>query len=349
MKRKIIIGISTLIVVLIGFFGYQLMKPAVKNKEGLYFYIKPGATVASVKADLIDQKFIDGSGYDLASRLLRFKKVIPGRYKFNNGINVFKLIKVLRSGEQPDAKIVIIKERTKELFAGKMGIGKKFEVECDSLQMISFLNNNDSLKKYGVDTNTVMAVVMPYTYNVKWNSSPDKIYQQFYTAYKKFWTTERKTKADSLHLTPLQVITLASIVEEETNKKADKSNIASTYLNRIRVGMKLQADPTVKYAMKNFALKRILGVHLQTVSPYNTYMYAGLPPGPICTPGTESIDAVLNAPKTDYLYFVASYQFDGSSIFTSDFNDHLKYARLYQQELTRRMDSSAKAKQQLKQ
>ncbi|MEQ1678019.1 MAG: endolytic transglycosylase MltG, partial [Chitinophagaceae bacterium] len=234
-------------------------------------------------------------------------------------------------------------ETAKELFAGKMGSGKKFDVECDSLQMIQFLNNNDSLKKYGVDTNTVMALVMPYTFNLKWNSSPDNIFQQFYTAYKKFWTTERKIKADSLHLTPLQVITLASIVEEETNKKVDKSNIASTYLNRIKTGMKLQADPTVKFAMKNFALKRILGVHLQTVSPYNTYMYAGLPPGPICTPSVETIDAVLDAPRTDYLYFVASHKFDGSSIFTSDFNDHIKYARLYQQELTRRMDSSKKA------
>ncbi|MGB3089871.1 MAG: endolytic transglycosylase MltG, partial [Chitinophagaceae bacterium] len=178
----------------------------------------------------------------------------------------------------------------------------------------------------------------------KWNSTPDKIFQQFYTAYQKFWTSERKIKADTLHLTPLQVISLASIVEEETNKKADKYNIASTYLNRIRIGMKLQADPTVKFAMKNFALKRVLGVHLKTDSPYNTYMYAGIPPGPICTPSPETIDAVLDAPKTEYLYFVASHKFDGTSVFTTNFNDHLKYARLYQQELTRRMDSVSKAK-----
>jgi UPF0755 protein len=211
------------------------------------------------------------------------------------------------------------------------------------LQMIHFMNNNDSLKKYGVDTNTVMAIVMPYTYSINWNSSAGKIFDQFYTAYKKFWTDQRKTKADTLHLTPLQVITLASVVEEETNKKEDKFKIASTYLNRIRTGIRLQADPTVKFAMKNFALKRVLGVHLQTVSPYNTYMYAGLPPGPICTPTAETIDAVLNAPATDYLYFVASYKFDGTSIFTSNLTDHSKYARLYQQELTRRMDSAKKA------
>ena len=190
-----------------------------------------------------------------------------------------------------------------------------------------------------------MAVVMPYTYSEVWNSTPESIFEDFNTAYKKFWTNERKVKADSLKLTPLEVSTIASIVEEETNKKADKYNIASTYLNRIKIGMKLQADPTVKFAMKNFALKRLTGVHLKTDSRFNTYMYAGIPPGPICTPSIESIDAVLDAPKTDYLYFVASHKFDGTSIFTSNYNDHLKYARMYQQELTRRMDSTKKAKE----
>jgi UPF0755 protein len=192
-----------------------------------------------------------------------------------------------------------------------------------------------------------MAIVMPYTYNLNWNSTPEKIFEQFYTAYKKFWTDKRKAKADSLHLSLLQISSLAAIVDEETNKKDDKLNIASTYLNRVRTGMKLQADPTVKFAMKNFALKRVLSVHLKTDSPYNTYMYAGIPPGPICTPTPETIDAVLNAPKTDYLFFVASHKFDGSSVFTTNLADHSKYARLYQQELTRRMDSAKKANQNL--
>jgi UPF0755 protein len=205
------------------------------------------------------------------------------------------------------------------------------------------MNNSDSLKQFGVDSNTVMSIVMPYTYIVKWNSTPAKVFQQFHTAYQKFWSGERKVKADSLHLTQLEIISLAAVVEEETNKKADKYNIASTYLNRVRTGMKLQADPTVKFAMRNFGLKRVLGVHLKTDSPYNTYMYAGIPPGPICTPTPESIDAVLDAPKTDYLFFVASHKFDGTSVFTTNLNDHVKYAKLYQQELTRRMDSAKRA------
>ena len=131
--------------------------------------------------------------------------------------------------------------------------------------------------------------------------------------------------------------------EEETLKKSDKPNIASVYLNRVRQGWPLQADPTIKFAMKDFALKRIRGIHLKFESPYNTYLNKGVPPGPICTPTAESIDAVLNAPATEYMFFVASSKFDGSSIFTTNLSDHSKYARLYQQELTRRMDSAKKA------
>ena len=343
MKRKILFIIISAILLIVVVFAYKLFRPVVSNKQDSYFYIKTGDAAADVKNNLIQQRYINGSGYDLFCKLLKYKKPKPGRYKLKDGISLYHLIKLLRSGKQVEVKMIINKERTKELFAGKIGKGKKYDLECDSLQMINFLNNNDSLKKYGVDSNTVMSLVMPYTYNLKWNSNPDKIFQQFYTAYQKFWTAERKIKADSLQLTRLQIITLASIVEEETNKKADKYNIASTYLNRIRIGMKLQADPTVKFAMKNFALKRVLGVHLKTDSPYNTYMNAGIPPGPICTPSVESINAVLDAPKTDYIYFVASDKFDGSSVFTTNFEDHLKYARLYQKELTRKMDSAKKA------
>lgn len=343
MKKKIILGTLALLVAIAGFFAYKLFTPAVSNKKGKYFYIKTGENVAAVKKNLVDSQYISGSNFEIVCKLLKYKQARPGRYKLKDGMSLYKLVKVLRSGQQPDVKMVINKERTKELFAGKIGQGKKYDFECDSLQMINFLNNNDSLRKYGVDSNTAISVIMPYTYNLKWNSSPDKIFQQFYTAYQKFWTPERKVKADSLHLTILQVISLASIVEEETNKKPDKYDIASTYLNRIRIGMRLQADPTVKFAMKNFALKRILGIHLTTNSPYNTYMYPGIPPGPICTPSVESIEAVLDAPKTEYLYFVASYKFDGSSVFTTNLTDHSKFARLYQQELTRRMDSAKKA------
>ena len=342
MKKKIIGGTFIIALLIAGFIAWKVFGSAVSAPEGKYFYIKTGESIEKVKETLVQQKIVRSTGwFNRVVNWLKYKSVKPGRYEIKNGWSLYKLVKMLRSGEQSPVKMVIIKERTKEIFAGKMG--KKFDLECDSLQMISFLNNNELLKKYGVDTNTVLSIVLPDTYNLNWNSTPDKIFQQFNVAYKKFWTVNRKVKADSLHLSPLQVSSLASIVEEETNKKADKYNIASAYLNRIKAGMKLQADPTVKFAMKNFALKRVLGVHLKTDSPYNTYMYPGIPPGPICTPSVESIDAVLDAPKTAYLYFVASSKFDGTTVFTTNLTDHMKYARLYQQELTRRMDSTKKA------
>jgi len=344
--KKLLLGIFTLLVIAGAYLLFIFFKPSVKTgKENTaYFYIASNDDMNAVKKNLHEDHFINGNSINLVSKILGYKKVRPGRYQLKKGMSLFKLVRMLKNGQQSEVKLVIIKERTKEAFAGKFGKGKKYDSESDSLAMISFLGNNDSLSKYGVDTNTVMAVVMPYTYNLKWNTTPSAIFKQFYTAYQKFWTEERKTLADSLHLNPLEVSTLASIIEEETNKKDDKYNIASTYLNRIKKGMKLQADPTIKFALKDFSLKRVTGTHLQVNSPYNTYSHTGLPPGPICTPSIETLDAVLNAPATDYLYFVASDKFDGSTVFTTNFDDHQKYAKLYQQELTRRMDSVKKAK-----
>ena len=339
MKKKIIIGIILLLLIAVAFTGWKLLGPATSTSGGEFLYIKTGSTYADVKKELISKKYINNSKwFDLASKILRYKAIKPGRYKIKKGMSIVKLVRMLRAGNQSQVNFVITKIRTREDFARKAG--NMFEF--DSLQMINFLNDADSLKNYGLDTNTVTAAMMPYTYTLNWNNKPEKVFQKLYSTFKNFWTAERKIKADSLHLTPIEISTLASIVEEETLKRSDKPNIASVYLNRIRVGMPLQADPTIKFAMKDFTLKRILGTHLKIVSPYNTYMNRGIPPGPICTPAIETIDAVLDAPKTDYLYFVASSKFDGSSVFTTNLTDHNKYAREYQQELTRRMDSTKK-------
>lgn len=342
MKKKIILSAILLFLVACTFLGWKLLGSSVSTANGEFFYIKTGSSYNDLKTELVSKKYIkSGQWFDLASTILRFKKVKPGRYKITSGMSIWKLVRMLRAGNQSQVSFVITKIRTKEDFARKAG--KQFET--DSLQMIKFLNNMDTLKNYGLDTNTVTAVMLPLTYTMNWNSTAEKIFESCFSAYKKFWTKERIVKADSLHLDRIEITTLASIVDEETLKKDDKSKMASVYLNRIRIGMPLQADPTVKFAMKDFALKRVTGSHLKTVSPYNTYLNKGLPPGPICTPSAETIDAVLNAPKTDYLYFVASDKFDGSSVFTTNLTDHSKYAKLYQQELTRRMDSAKKANQ----
>ncbi len=333
MKKKIILGILALILLIAGVVAYKLFGPAVSVKNENYLYIRSGSTAEDVKAELIAKDFIEGSTwFDLATRLVKYEKVKPGRYKLAKGMSLVNLARLLNNGQQTPVSFVITKIRTKEVLADR--IGSSFE--CDSVQMIAFLNNNDSLIKYGLDTNTVMAAAMPLTYEIKWNTTPGKIIQQFHSAYKNFWNEERKQKAQKLGLTEVGVSTLASIIDEETNAAVDRPNIASVYLNRIRLGMPLQADPTLKFALKSFGIKRILNDHKAVVSPYNTYSNKGLPPGPICTPQLGTIDAVLDAPETNYLYFVANSDFSNTHIFTSNYDDHMKYARLYQKELTKR-------------
>ena len=213
----------------------------------------------------------------------------------------------------------------KEDFSKKLG--QLFEF--DSLAAMQFLTNNDSLRTFEVDSNSVMVAVLPDTYSFFWNSSPKKVYQKLFEHWQQYWNEERKKLAEGIQLDPVQVSILASIVDEETNSKTEKQKIASVYLNRLHKGMNMQSCPTIKYAMRDFGLKRIYNKYLTYPSPYNTYINAGLPPGPVCTPQTETIDIVLNAPQTDYLYFVANSDFSGTHIYSTNYADHLKYAKLF--------------------
>lgn len=333
MKKKIIFSVLAVIVLVAGFVAWNFFGPTVHSPEKKYFYIHTGETFEGVKDSLTSQKIISGeTWFNRASKAIGYNKVRPGRYEIKKGMSLTGLVRMLKNGQQSPVNFVITKIRTKEVLASKVGDA----FECDSTQMINFLNSPDSLKEYGLDTNTAMAVAMPLTYTIKWNTTPSAIFKQFHIAYETFWTNERKQKAEILGISPVQVSTLASIIDEETNSKTDKPNVASVYLNRIAKGMPLQADPTLKFALKSFGLKRLYDGHKRTVSPYNTYMNKGLPPGPICTPQVETIDAVLDSPKTDYLYFVANTSFDGTHTFTTNYADHMKYARLYQQELNKR-------------
>lgn len=333
MKKKILLGLAALLVVTSVFIAWKFLGPTVRAPEKKYFYIHTGTRYEKVIQDLVDQDIIPGpTWFGWTAGMLGYSAVKPGRYEIKNGTSLLKLVRMLKNGQQSPVNFVITKIRTKEVLASRIGAS----FECDSIQMMQFLNSRDSLIKYDLDSSTVMAAAMPFTYTIRWNSTAGNIFEQFYTAYKTFWTAQRKQKADSLGITPMQAIIVASIIDEETNSKADKPNVASVYLNRIRKGMPLQADPTLKFALKNFGLKRLLNVHKDVQSPYNTYINRGLPPGPICTPQIETIDAVLDSPRTEYLYFVASSSFDGSHIFTTNYADHMKFARLYQHELNKR-------------
>ncbi len=277
----------------------------------------------------------------LADRMHVWSKLKAGRFEIKQGESLIGLARRLRNNQQAPARLVINKLRTANDFA-KL-IGKNFST--DSLHAYRFLSNNDSLQIIGADTNTLMTFVIPDTYILNWNLPVRKILQRLVDEKDKFWSADnRLQKAEAAGFTPLQIYTIASIVEEETNKNDEKGNIASVYINRYYKNMALGADPTIKFALKDFALKRILYGHLQVASPYNTYRNKGLPPGPICTPSEKTIDAVLNAPKTDYLFFVAKSDFSGYHHFSSNYAEHEQYAKLYQQALNERVAAQQKAK-----
>ncbi|MEO7769242.1 MAG: endolytic transglycosylase MltG [Ferruginibacter sp.] len=292
------------------------------------FYIKTGSGFNEVMEGLTTQGILKNPGIFkwVALRLHYDKKVRPGKYLIENGASIYAIAKILLSGRQTAVNLVINKLRTKQDLAKKIAAN----FECDSIAFMNLLDNPDSLKKFGLDTNTVMTAVIPNTYSILWNTTPRGIFKKLYAAQEIFWNDERRQKATALNLTPIQAYTLASIVEEETNEEADKGKIASVYLNRMETGMRLGADPTVKFAMKDFSLKRIYNKYLQFPSPYNTYLHPGLPPGPICTPSAKTIDAVLNAPSTSYLYFVARPDLSGYSNFATTYEEHMRYARQYQ-------------------
>lgn len=333
MKKRIIISSIAVVLLLGAFVAWKFFGDAVRPPQKNYFYISTGENLTSVRQHLKDSQVINGfTWFDWAAKSIGLKTVKPGRYKIAKGTSITDLVRILKNGQQTPVSFVITKIRTREILAAR--IGRQFE--CDSLAFIRYIESADSLQQYGLDSTTVMAAAMPYTYDINWTSTPSEIFRHFHLAFEKFWTEERKARAAALKLNPIEVVTLASIIDEETNAPSDRPNIASVYLNRIAAGMPLQADPTLKYSMRNFGLKRLYNVHMRIPSPYNTYMNRGLPPGPICTPAVETIDAVLNSPKTEYYYFVASPAFDGTHVFTKNYADHMREAKIYQAELNKR-------------
>jgi UPF0755 protein len=329
--KKILSFLIIIVFIIAVYLAWNIFGPTIKNVDKKFLYIPTNSTYTQVKDSLKKNDFI--TNWFIFEKVAKYadypQNVKPGKYKIKSGMSVYSLVKVLRGGKQEPVNLVITKLRTKEDLAKR--ISRSFEV--DSLQVIRFLNNPDSLSKFGVDTLTVMTDVIPNTYTYLWTTPINDIFTKLDAENKKFWNEERLAKAAHLQLTPKQVYIMASIVEEETNKQEDKGKIASVYINRMHKGMRLAADPTVKYAMRDFGLKRIYHKHLAFSSPYNTYLNAGLPPGPICTPSIKTIDAVLDAPQTDYLFFVARADFSGFSDFASSYQQHLVYAKAYQQAL----------------
>ncbi len=254
----------------------------------------------------------------------------PGRYEIKKGQSILQIIRMLKNGRFAEIKLVINKVRTKEEMARL--ISKNFPI--DSAIVLAYISSNDSLKQFQTTAEMLFTQIIPNTYSFYYDASLSKIFRKLTTEGSSFWLKkERMQKAQALGMTPEQVYILASIVDEETNYDADKYKIASVYINRLKKQMPLQACPTIKYAMNDFTITRIYEKYLINPSPYNTYKFKGLPPGPICTPSPKTIDIVLNAPATDYIYFVAKSDFSGYHHFSDNYPEHNRYANEYQKAL----------------
>jgi UPF0755 protein len=329
--KKFISGFVLLLLIAGVFFGWQVLGSATAfDAENRYLYIRTGSTYEQVLDSLKQDQVLKSPGVFnwVAARMDYPANVKAGKYEIKKGMSVIGILRMLHNGRQAPVKIVITKFRTLEGLAG--AIDKK--LEADSAALGGYLHNNDSLRALGVDSNTVLAIVMPNTYTCFWNTSPSALFRKMHAAYKAWWTPARVQAAKARGLTPVTATILASIVEEETNAQADKGKIASVYLNRLAKNMRLDADPTLKYAERDFEAKHLYDKDKVVESPYNTYRHDGLPPGPICTPSEATLEAVLESPATDYLFFVAKPDFSGYSNFAATYKEHQAFAKAFQDE-----------------
>lgn len=299
------------------------------NQKEVFVYIPTNATYEQAKEEL--SPFIkDMDKFDFVAKQRKyFSNVKAGKFLLKKDMTSFDMIRALRSNIP--VKVSFNNQESIEKLAQRLAV----ELEPDSLQLINAFTNQRFLESNNVTIDNVLSLFVPNSYEFYWNTSADKLADKLTKEYRKFWTDARKQKAQHLNLTPLQVSVLASIVQKETAKVSERPRVAGVYLNRLKTGMPLQADPTVIYAIKRQSgdfdqvIKRVLHADLSIDSPYNTYKYAGLPPGPITMPDISSIDAVLNAEKHDYLYFCASPDNPGFHAFASNYEQHMINARKY--------------------
>lgn len=331
---KIIFILLLMLGVVAAWIGYQaFMGSSVTDKQE-YLYVKTDDTFEDVLRTVTEQQIVKNPTFFryIAEAMEYPDNVKPGRYKLTEGMSNRRLIGNLRGGYQEAVKFRFENIRLKENFAALLG--KNFE--ADSTTFIEILDNEEVAESYGFTAENFFTMFIPNTYEIYWNTAPNKIVARFHDEYNKFWTSDRKEKAAAIHLTPQEVSVLASIVKGEALHTDEMPDIAGLYLNRLEKGMLLQADPTVIFANNDFTIRRVLNRHLTIDNPYNTYRYKGLPPGPIMLPSISSIDAVLNHKKHDYIYMCAKDDFSGYHNFARTQAEHLVNARKFQRALNER-------------
>lgn len=317
-----------------GIVYYYLFTSFSVLQEKTYLYIDNDDTEDSVYAKLEPITSSCGlTGFRTLARHYNLsERIRSGRYAIEPEMSTLDVFRMIRNGRQEPLMLTIPECRTVDQLAAR--IAPKLMI--DSTQIAEALIDDLFCKKYGYDTNTIVCAFVPNTYEVYWNVSIDRLMERMVTEHDKFWTSERKQKAARLGLSLNEVATLASIVDEETANNEEKPMIAGMYLNRLKIGMPLQADPTIKFALKDFGLRRIYHAHLEVNSPYNTYKNTGLPPGPIKVASIQGIDAVLNRMPHNFLYMCAKEDFSGTHNFAATYQEHLKNAARYQDALNKR-------------
>jgi UPF0755 protein len=281
-----------------------------------HFYIKTGDTYPNVLQNLVQSGIItDEAMFDfLANRANYNNKVKPGRYTFKKDQTYINVIRQLRGGKQDEVKVVINAMITARQLASIVG---------------NTLEDSVYMKGYGFTKETALCMFVPNTYNFYWNTSAQEFMMRMKKEYNRYWDDARKQKAAAQGLTPVEVGVLASIVDGETNKVDEMGIVAGLYLNRLKKDMLLQADPTVKFALRGMGIKRVLNVHTKIESPYNTYLYKGLPPGPLALPSQQAMSAVLNPSQHNYIYMCAKEDFSGYHNFTDNLAQHNLNAARY--------------------
>lgn len=338
-KRKILVVVLILFSVLLtsfSFYAYQLLYTpnVVVEQEARSLIIRPGQSFDELRNHLYNERYInDAVSFAFLSKVLKYDENIkPGHYVLGPDMSNLEAIRLLRSGGQTALDVTFHNIRTKELLAERLS--KNLMAEEDEL--LAMMNDPEITARYGFDTLNIVSMFIPNTYEFFWTTSAEDLFERMHTEYEKFWTDERLRKAEQLGLDPKEVSVLASIVQAETNKNDEMPRVAGVYLNRLNKNMALQADPTLVFAAQDFTIKRVLDEHKAIDSPYNTYKYRGLPPGPINLPQTPAIDAVLNAENHKYIYFCAKPDFSGYHAFATTYTEHLRNARKWQRALNER-------------
>lgn len=335
-RKKTLTAICAIAIAGLTAFGYILYAvkyPQVSLEETAYIYIYPNDSTESI-TEKIESAARPRSmqGFKILAKhnnLEQQKRT--GRYAIYDGDDMYAIYRRIVCHEQTPVKVVIPATRTIEQLVGTVSR----QLMLDSLALIGYTLDPAYCGRIGYTDETLPTLFLPNTYEFYWDISPERFMIRMMKERKRFWNEQRCNKAKELGMTIEEVATLASIVDEETNNNAEKPIVAGLYINRLKKGMPLQADPTIKFAIGDFARKRILKADLETESPYNTYKYKGLPPGPIRIPTLQGIESVLNHAKHNYIYMCAKEDFSGTHNFASTLKQHNINAQRYQQELNK--------------